>query len=134
MISCVLISRAVSGVYAVSRVPWNVMLSLRSMYCFRSQLPEASQRSQSKSLVPHRGEILEFNRQVPLSRPLFDGFGDVKRESLSTGSHSMQADTQSSGGPSNKGKQSQNNHVVHERLPNGWTKKAVKRLSGEREL
>ena len=25
------------------------------------------------------------------------------------------------------------NHVVHERLPNGWTKKAVKNLAGEQK-
>ena len=33
-------------------------------------------------MLPNRGEILEFNRQVvPLSRPLFDGFGlDVSSE------------------------------------------------------
>ena len=38
-------------------------------------------------MLPHRGEILEFsNRQVPLSRPLFDGFGDSDSEGLNASS------------------------------------------------
>ena len=79
----------------------------------KKQLPEDPDKKKH-NLLPHRGEILEFNRQVPLSRPLFDGFGDgnVNNEDKSEAS--------------NKGVNK--NHVVHERLPNGWMKKAVKRL------
>ena len=83
------------------------------------QLPSAADREkEGRSLLPHRGQILEFNRQVPLSRPLFDGL-DAD-------------DEKGSGGKAAKAK-SQDNHVVHERLPNGWTKKAVKTLTGEQK-
>ena len=82
------------------------------------QLPSAADREkEGRSLLPHRGQILEFNRQVPLSRPLFDG---------------LDADDERGGGRAAKPK-SHDNHVVHERLPNGWTKKAVKTLTGEQK-
>ena len=82
------------------------------------QLPSAADREkEGRSLLPHRGQILEFNRQVPLSRPLFDG---------------LEADDEKGSGRAAKPK-SQDNHVVHERLPNGWTKKAVKTLTGEQK-
>ena len=87
---------------------------------FRELLPPSQKRS--RTLVPHRGEILEFNRKVPLSRPLFDGFGSSDDVSL--------AAVDGGGG---KPKKQPTKHVVHERLPNGWMKKAVKRLSGTRK-
>lgn len=93
-------------------------LRLQLPEVIQKQLPTAANRSQSQSLLSHRGEILEFNRQVPLSRPLFDGFG--------------QATSSGQGGGSSSGDKMQS-HVVHERLPNGWTKKAVKRLDGEQQ-
>jgi hypothetical protein len=88
----------------------------------RSQLPAAAKRSQSQSLLPYRGEIFECNKQVPLSRPLFDGFGGNEADSAAAGGNSSTAN-----------KKTGQNHVIHERLPNGWTKKAVKRLSGGTE-
>ncbi len=108
----------------------------------RERLPEGGeqQRGRSGTLLPHRGEILEFNRQVPLSRPLFEGFGAVTTASSSspattTSSTAASADSSSpsSAQPSGivAGSSAKSNHVVHERLPNGWTKKAVKRLEGE---
>ena len=86
-----------------------------------AHLPSAADRDkEGRSLLPHRGQILEFNRQVPLSRPLFDGLdADEDRGG-------------GSGGRATKPK-SHDNHVVHERLPNGWTKKAVKNLAGEQK-
>jgi hypothetical protein len=50
-------------------------LHLSPKDAFRKMLPISSERQKSAALLPHRGKILEFNRQVPLSRPLFDGFG-----------------------------------------------------------
>ncbi len=115
-------------------------------------LPTGASRSQSQSLLPHRGEILEFNRQVPLSRPLFDGFGAPpeddagKTSAAATGISSTSAADSSYVGEDRSGAKAtssegsdasvagsahaQQQHVVHERLPNGWTKKAVKKLSG----
>lgn len=87
----------------------------------QGQLPMANQRSPSKSLVPHRGEILEFNRKVPLSRPLFDGFGEGEGEEGEGCVAKVGVAAVGGGKP----------HVVHERLPNGWTKKAVKRMEGK---
>ena len=82
---------------------------------FHDLLPESSHKNE-QILLPNRGEILEFNRQVvPLSRPLFEGFGDL--------------DVNSTEKPEKKLAKS---HVVIERLPNGWIKKAVKRLNGNR--
>ena len=82
-------------------------------------LPSAVDRDkEGRSLLPHRGQILEFNRQVPLSRPLFDG---------------LDADEDRGGGGRAAKPKSTDNHVVHERLPNGWTKKAVKNLAGEQK-
>eukprot|EP00094_Tigriopus_californicus_P001742 TCALIF_01684-PB protein Name:"Similar to trx Histone-lysine N-methyltransferase trithorax (Drosophila virilis)" AED:0.11 eAED:0.18 QI:0/0.63/0.41/0.91/0.90/1/12/267/3483 len=121
----------------------------------QKQLPTADQKKHQDNnpLLPHRGDILEFNRQVPLSRPLFDGFGGdssnsdqqqlvlksrISREgneasgqkkangSLNNGEIDESSQRAGAGGKSNK-----SNHVIHERLPNGWTKKAVKRLTGE---
>lgn len=121
----------------------------------QKQLPTANQKKHQDNnpLLPHRGEILEFNRQVPLSRPLFDGFGgdssssdhqlSLKSRILSEGMESsgqkkmndrsvmnngeIDESTQKGG----SGKNNKSNHVIHERLPNGWTKKAVKRLTGK---
>ena len=60
----------------------NFFLRFRLPQVFHNLLPKGSERSQQQPLLPNRGEILEFNRQVvPLSRPLFDGFGlDVSSE------------------------------------------------------
>ena len=59
--------------------------------------------------------------QVPLSRPLFDGFGDEDEtvEKKAVGKKTVAAAAVRT--------------VVHDRLPNGWTKKAVKRTSGNRK-
>ena len=74
-----------------------------------------------QTLVPNRGEILQFNRQVPLlSRPLFDGFGSIV-ENVKPVEKVVNSAIQTPAAQSN---------VIIERLPNGWSKKAVKRLSG----
>ena len=75
---------------------------------------------------------------VPLSRPLFDGFGlDVssgKGQKESSGeAGSIEVDVSSQVlKPSKAGKLTSKkmSHAVVERLPNGWSKKAVKRLTG----
>ena len=72
-----------------------------------------------QTLVPNRGEILQFNRQVPLSRPLFDGFGSIV-ENVKPVEKVNSADLTPAA----------QSNVIIERLPNGWSKKAVKRLSG----
>ena len=75
---------------------------------------------------------------VPLSRPLFDGFGlDVssekgqKESSGEAGSIEVDVSSQVQK-PSKAGKLTSKkmSHAVVERLPNGWSKKAVKRLTG----
>ena len=84
----------------------------------KALLPPAAERVNAP---PNRGQILEFNRQVPLSRPLFDGFGDEDEAVVK---------------PSTKTevkKTSAVRTVVHDRLPNGWVKKAIKRTSGKRK-
>ncbi len=112
----------------------------------KEQLPEAEKRGQNSTLLPHRGQILEFSKQVPLSRPLFEGFGEEdggekaaqpsgtssspqKGKGASQVASKANAKSEKSSNPSasaaNKSSQ------VHERLPNGWMKKAVKRLEGE---
>merc|ERR1712051_424536 len=94
-----------------------------------------SERSQQQPLLPNRGEILEFNRQVvPLSRPLFDGFGlDVsseKGQKESAGSIEVDVTSQVQKPSKAKLTSKKMSHAVVERLPNGWSKKAVKRLTG----
>ena len=76
--------------------------------------------------MPNRGEILDFNRQVPLSRPLFDGFGSINVDSTTKPTIENKKAI-AVGSASDSSTQS---NVVMERLPNGWSKKAVKRLSG----
>ena len=78
------------------------------------------------TLVPNRGEILDFNRQVPLSRPLFDGFGSINVDSTTKPT----IENKKSIGSGSASDSSTQSNVVMERLPNGWSKKAVKRLSG----
>ena len=63
--------------------------------------------------VPNRGEILQF-KVAPLSRPLFEGFGEQPQ---------IQADQPKDLKSAKKTKIP----MVLERLPNGWSKKAVKR-------
>ena len=90
-------------------------LRLRLPKIFMDLLPVGVNRGKSRNLIPHRGEILQFShRQVPLSRPLFEGFGE----------NTCKSSTE------DKKISSKPNHIVHERLPNGWTKKAVKILTG----
>ena len=74
---------------------------------------------------------------VPLSRPLFDGFGlDVsseKGQKESSGeAGSIEVDVTSQVQKPSKAKLTSKkmSHAVVERLPNGWSKKAVKRLTG----
>ena len=78
------------------------------------------------TLVPNRGEILDFNRQVPLSRPLFDGFGSINVDSTTKPT----IENKKAIGSGSASDSSTQSNVVMERLPNGWSKKAVKRLSG----
>ena len=49
---------------------------------FHDILPEAGRRGQLEArLLPNRGEILHLSQKVvPLSRPLFDGFGEDPTE------------------------------------------------------
>ena len=47
------------SIFSRSRLPEKI---------FGSLLPEGAYRNKSPTLLPHRGEILEINRQVPLSR------------------------------------------------------------------
>ena len=84
---------------------------------FSDLLPPAAERD--VNAPPNRGQILEFNKQVPLSRPLFDGFGDEDEAVVSKA-------------PKDSSKKAVRT-VVHDRLPNGWLKKAVKRTSGKRK-
>jgi len=90
----------------------------------REQLPEGGER---KSLLSHRGEILECSRQVPLSRPLFGGYEGAENES--------DVNASAAAIPGSPAKSSTStlkaiNNGLHERLPNGWKKKAVKRVEG----
>jgi len=85
-------------------------------------LPHGDQRDKSPTLAPHRGEILEINRQGPLSRPLFDGFGSKAEPAAELEkAESKAVDGEKPICP-----------VVQERLPNGWTKQAVKRITGKK--
>ena len=69
---------------------------------------------------------------VPLSRPLFDGFGlDVNSQQGSSAGVTTTAEAPIEDQvPKAKTTSKKLSHVVIERLPNGWSKKAVKRLSG----
>ena len=69
---------------------------------------------------------------VPLSRPLFDGFGlDVNSQQGSSAGVTTTAEAPIEDQvPKAKTTSKKLSHVVIERLPNGWRKKAVKRLSG----
>ena len=129
---------------------------------YKKLLPDSCNRGKSNSLLPHRGEILEFNRQVPLSRPLFDGFGfpdddrrlggsvttiDEKKSLFSSGEVSSSACNNSQTSKKyvvSRGDSQKENTVINkpsltsagrstcvERLPNGWTKKAEKDISGK---
>ncbi len=54
------------------------MLRSRLPIVFHDLLPDSGHKN---DLLTNRGEILEFKRQmVPLSRPLFDGFGDIQSD------------------------------------------------------
>ena len=79
---------------------------------FHDLLPDDSDRISKTS---NRGEILQFHKATPLSRPLFEGFGEVTSIPITKSESTMS--------PKNKVKAP----VVIERLPNGWSKKAVKR-------
>ncbi len=124
----------------------------------RDQLPEGSKRGSNGSLLPHRGEILEFNRQVPLSRPLFEGFGVAPEKAAqdesasstaspgqpsaaaaapagssvpSTAAPAASSNSSASGGAPSSSTGAAKAAGVHERLPNGWMKKAVQRQDGK---
>ena len=126
-------------------------LHLSPKNIFQKQLPISSDREKSSSLLPHRGKILEFNRQVPLSKPLFDGFGeqnclsddyqkgskklsipDINSSNDAFDSNLSSPDIQSDEIPKKRRKFGNSNDKPHciERLPNGWTKKAMKHVSG----
>ena len=80
---------------------------------FHDLLPDDSDRISKTS---NRGEILQFEQKAtPLSRPLFEGFGEVPK-----------SEEPSIVSPKNK-ENKVKAPVVIERLPNGWSKKAVKR-------
>ena len=151
-------------------------LHLSPKNAFRKMLPISSERQKCAALLPHRGKILEFNRQVPLSRPLFDGFGISDPESSKADDTLEKQNNQLSDisisitDPNRKqNKQLKNKNIEGEvrgkistslkssntsptnsmsqkcrkitdlkhlpnccveRLPNGWTKKALKHISG----
>lgn len=84
---------------------------------FHDLLPDSSAQN-AQDLAPNRGEILQCKSAVQkLSRPLFEGFATNYTEANGKS-------------PVKKLENETKNNVVVERLPNGWTKKAVKRLSG----
>ena len=97
-------------------------------------LPEGAKREESSANVPHRGKIFEINRPVPLSRPLFDGIDSEAVESSGLGEKS-----DSELGDKSELKISTDSSVTEkpkfpvtiERLPNGWSKKAVKHMTGK---
>ena len=98
---------------------------------FGTLLPEGANRN--KSLVPHRGEILEINRQVPLSRPLFDGFGSQQTTTTDSDVSKTEielkqkvSEVAATAAPGSRPPAP----LVTERLPNGWAKKAGKRVEG----
>ena len=140
---------------------------------FKKLLPDSSLRKEGANLIPHRGKILEFNRHVPLSRPLFDGFGTGESEKLDQNNSNHMSDNISNSrieveddrevsisdssknnqqpihqnaegkktgklfdDSSNKVSSKRKKNLKHltnccvERLPNGWTKKAVKHFAG----
>lgn len=135
----------------------------------REKLPTGPRRNECGSLLPHRGEILEFNRQVPLSRPLFDGFGSSMDDAavaaaaaplkcvsnggrrttssvaagrsvvaLGTADRPRTVESWDENSLAGSGQPadveilvSKAKHVVQERLPNGWVKKAIKRQTGK---
>ena len=143
---------------------------------FKKLLPDSSLRKEGANLIPHRGKILEFNRHVPLSRPLFDGFGTGESEKckldqnysnhmsdntsnsmievddrevsiLDSSKNNQQPNHQNVEGEktgklfddsSNKVSSKRKKNLKHltnccvERLPNGWTKKAVKHFAGKK--
>ena len=61
---------------------WYEKLRSRLPIVFHDILPEAGRRGQLEArLLPNRGEILHLSQKVvPLSRPLFDGFGEDPTE------------------------------------------------------
>ena len=144
---------------------------------FKKLLPDSSLRKEGANLIPHRGKILEFNRHVPLSRPLFDGFGTGESEKLDQNNSNHMSDNISNSrieveddrevsisdssknnqqpihqnvegkktgklfdDSSNKVSSKRKKNLKHltnccvERLPNGWTKKAVKHFAGRNFL
>ena len=143
-------------------------LHLAPKEIFRRLLPASSKRGESDDLLPGRGKILEFSRQVPLSRPLFDGFGIDEQEALNVDNIDKGKVPLSDGGslrkdsknvdfcstpkanlvtnntsPNNTqtnetpnkyketvGLKNDTNCSCVERLPNGWTKRAIKHVEG----
>lgn len=97
---------------------------------YHDLLPESTNRDKAQVLLPHRGQILEFNRQVRLSRPLFDGFGSDRISESSVADTSAFTSSNKKAATSDISSNKKASHVVYERLPNGWSKKAVKRLCG----
>ena len=140
---------------------------------FIKMLPISSERQKSAALLPHRGKILEFNRQVTLSRPLFDGFG-ISDDTLEKQNSQLSDISSSITDPNvNQNKHMKNKNIEGdvgskistslkssntfttnamspksrkitglkhlpnccvERLPNGWTKKALKHVSGKKNV
>merc|ERR1711874_606683 len=68
---------------------------------------------------PNIGAVLQCNRRVNLSRPLFDSFPEL-------------TDTAGGGGSVDDDGGDAKPRVVHEQLSGGWCKKAVRREKGER--
>ena len=75
---------------------------------------------------PHYKLKKQHNCFFFLFRPLFDGFGsqDKHQEEVLKAEDDLSSKTGASSG-------SEPTPIVQERLPNGWTKKAIKRMSGE---
>ena len=93
-------------------------------------LPEGSKRAEASSGVPHRGKIFEINRPVPLSRPLFDG---IDSDVVDSAAGSAEPETGAKSEPKGSDPVSEKSKLplTFERLPNGWSKKAVKQMTGK---
>ena len=96
-------------------------LHLSPKKIFQKLLPPSSERGKCASLIPHRGKILE------LEKPLFDG-----NNSFNSSIDAAQ-DIQSDEIPKKRRKFGNLNDTPNciERLPNGWTKKAMKHVTGK---
>ena len=94
-------------------------LRARLPIVFHDLLPETLEQISTNS---NRGEILQFSKATPLSRPLFEGFGEVQSQPFEASKKASEPGLNSA-----KATKKATVPAVIERLPNGWSKKAVKR-------